>query len=110
MRCAPAWARQTLRTIADDEGSHAKHLMAVYYLITGQCYRPALPCGEHKAQPWCPALRQRYHAESCGAMNYARSAEETTDVCLRRIFLRLSDDEYRHADMISALLERSLQY
>lgn len=108
-RTAPAWARQNLRSIAEDEGGHAKRLMAVYYLITGQCYRPDLSCGHVPLERWCPALRMRYHAEACGGLNYARSADETTDVCLRRIFGELSADEYRHADMLAAMLERSLQ-
>ena len=108
-RTAPAWARQNLRSIAEDEGGHAKRLMAVYYLITGQCYRPDLSCGHVSLERWCPALRMRYHAEACGGFNYARSADETTDVCLRRIFEELSADEYRHADMLAAMLERSLQ-
>lgn len=108
-RTAPAWARQNLRSIAEDEGGHAKRLMAVYYLITGQCYRPDLSCGHVPLERWCPALRMRYHAEACGGFNYARSADETTDVCLRRIFEELSADEYRHADMLAAMLERSLQ-
>lgn len=108
-RTAPAWARQNLRSIAEDEGGHAKRLMAVYYLITGQCYRPNLSCGHVPLERWCPALRMRYHAEACGGLNYARSADETTDVCLRRIFGELSADEYRHADMLAAMLERSLQ-
>ena len=109
IRSAPMWARQTLRSIADDEGSHAKRLMAVYYLITGQCYRPNLTCGHVSMERWCPSLRMRYHAETCGGMNYARSADETTDVCLSRILQELSADEYRHADMIASMLERSLQ-
>lgn len=108
-RTAPAWARQNLRSIAEDEGGHAKRLMAVYYLITGQCYRPNLSCGHVPLERWCPALRMRYHAEACGGFNYARSADETDDVCLSRIFQELSADEYRHADMLAAMLERSLQ-
>ena len=109
LRFAPAWARGTLQRMAEDEGRHAKRLMAVYYLITGKCYCPAIPCGCIRIEGWCPALRTRYHAEACGAMNYARSADETTDVCLQRTFSELSQEEYRHADAISRLLERSLQ-
>lgn len=109
MRCAPAWARQILHTIADSEGSHAKRLMAVYYLITGQCYRPNVACGAVPVERWCPALRRRFHEEVCSGMNYARSAEGTTDICLQRIFQELSADEYHHADLVSKLLERSLR-
>ena len=97
-----------VQRLAEEEGRHAKRLMAVYYLITGKCYCPAIPCGCIRIEHWCPALRQRYHAEACGALNYARSADETTDICLKRIFTDLSQEEYRHADTISRLLERSL--
>ena len=41
-RQAPVSARQLLRSIAQDEGGHARRLMAVYYLITGRCYRPSV--------------------------------------------------------------------
>lgn len=108
LRRAPAWAQPVVQRLAEEEGRHAKRLMAVYYLITGKCYCPAIPCGCIRIEHWCPALRQRYHAEACGALNYARSADETTDICLKRIFTDLSQEEYRHADTISRLLERSL--
>ena len=108
LRRAPAWAQPVVQRLAEEEGRHAKRLMAVYYLITGKCYCPAIPCGCIRIEHWCPALRQRYHAEAGGALNYARSADETTDICLKRIFTDLSQEEYRHADTISRLLERSL--
>ena len=108
LRRAPAWSQPVVQRLAEEEGRHAKRLMAVYYLITGKCYCPAIPCGCIRIEHWCPALRQRYHAEACGALNYARSADETTDICLKRIFTDLSQEEYRHADTISRLLERSL--
>ena len=108
LRRAPAWAQPVVQRLAEEEGRHAKRLMAVYYLITGKCYCPAIPCGCIRIEHWCPALRQRFHAEACGALNYARSADETTDICLKRIFTDLSQEEYRHADTISRLLERSL--
>lgn len=108
LRRAPAWAQPVVQRLAEEDGRHAKRLMAVYYLITGKCYCPAIPCGCIRIEHWCPALRHRYHAEACGALNYARSADETTDICLKRIFTDLSQEEYRHADTISRLLERSL--
>ncbi|MBQ8852432.1 MAG: ferritin-like domain-containing protein [Oscillibacter sp.] len=108
-RFAPAWARSALQRLAEEEGRHAKRLMAVHYLITARCYRPAIPCGCIRIEGWCPALRKRYHEEACGALNYARSAEGTTDICLQRILEELSRDEYRHAETVARLLERSLQ-
>lgn len=106
--CAPPWAKGTLQRIGEEEGRHAKRLMAVHYLITGKCYSPAIPCGRIRVEGWCPALRRRYHAEACGGLNYARTADETTDICLRKLLMELSREEYRHAEMISHLLERSI--
>lgn len=108
-RQAPAWARQRLRDIAADEGTHARRLMAAHYLITGQCYRPAIAGGAVTIGRWCPALRERYHMEACNGMNYARSADGTTDPCLAKLLNELSEDEYRHAGELMAMLERSIQ-
>ncbi len=108
-RQAPAWARQRLRDIAADEGAHARRLMAAHYLITGQCYRPAIAgCGISIGR-WCPALRERYHMEACTALNYARAADGTTDPCLVKLLNELSADEYRHADELMSMLERSIR-
>lgn len=59
-RQGPAWARQRLRDMAADEAAHARRLMAVHYLITGSCYRPALSRDRICIGQWCPALRERY--------------------------------------------------
>ncbi|WP_295580275.1 ferritin-like domain-containing protein [uncultured Oscillibacter sp.] len=108
-RQAPTWARQRLRDIAADEGGHARRLMAVYYLITATCYRPNVSCERIYIGRWCPALRERYHAEACNGLNYARAADGTTDVCLAKLLKELSADEYRHAGELMSLLERGLQ-
>ena len=108
-RQAPSWARQRLRDIAADEGAHARRLMAAHYLITGQCYRPAIASGTISIGRWCPALRERYHMEACNGLNYARSADGTTDPCLSKLLNELSADEYRHAEELMAMLERAIQ-
>ena len=108
-RQAPAWARQQLRDIAADEGGHARRLLAVYFLITGECYRPIISCDRIYLPGWCAALRERYHEEACGGLNYVRAAEGTTDPCLARLLKELSADEYRHADTMLRMLERSLR-
>lgn len=105
---APVWARQTLREIAEDEGAHARRLLSARYLITGQCYRPNMVQGQLCMGDWCGALRQCYHEEACGGFNYARTADSTSDVCLARLLNELSGDEYRHAERVMSLLERSL--
>lgn len=109
IRNAPSWARQRLRDIAADQAAHARQLMAAYYLITGQCYQPSVSSARIYLGRWCPALRERYHAAACNGLNYARSAEDTTDPCLSRLLNSLSASSYRHAEELMALLERSLQ-
>lgn len=104
---APACARATLAGIARDEGGHAKTLMAVYYLITGEAYDPGTPDGRIYIGPWRRALRERYHAEACGGLSYSRAAAGTADPCLKELLGQLSADEYRHAGQILALLARS---
>ena len=108
-RQAPTWARQRLRELAAEEGEHAGRLAAVYYLITGTCYRPAVSTERICVGSWCAALRERYHEAACNGLNYARAAEETTDVCLKRLLSGLSAEEYRHADVFLGMLERSLR-
>ena len=39
----PLWVRPSLRTFAGNSSARARRLMAVYYLITGKIYEPALP-------------------------------------------------------------------
>lgn len=107
-RQAPVWARQTLRELAADEGRHAQHLTAVCYLITGRRVHPETVSGQRDWESWSAALRRGYHEEVCTAMNYARSADSTPDVCLSKLLTALSEEEYRHADRLLALLERSL--
>lgn len=108
LRQAPASARQTVRTIARDEACHARTLLAVCYLITGRCYQPAVSYDRIYIGPWCPALRERYHAETCGGLSYRRAAENTLDPCLAEILQSLSVDEYRHARELTRLLTLSM--
>ena len=106
---APVWARQAMRELAEDEGDHTRQLMTARYLITGQCRQPeALPLELVSAGDWCALLRQRYHSEVCGGMNYARTADSTPDHCLAELLNGLSAAEYRHAERIRGLLERCL--
>lgn len=107
-RQAPSWARQTLRDIAADLQSHTRQLAAAYYLITGQRCRPGAAAERIYVGRWCPALRERYHAAACSGFNYARSADDTTDPCLARLFKSLSEDAYGHAEELMGLLERQL--
>ena len=108
-RQAPAWARKDLRDIAADLQDQARQLMAAHYLITGQCYRPSISTERIYVGRWCPALRERYHAAACSGFNFARSAEDTMDPCLAKLFEEMSKESYRHAEELMGLLQRSLQ-
>ena len=108
-RQGPAWARQRLKEIAAGKLEHARHLLAIYYLVTGECYHPAVNCELIYVGRWCPALRERYHAEACNGLNYVRAAEGTTDPCLAGILNAMSADAYRWANEVMAMLERGLQ-
>jgi len=101
-------ARQTLRDIASDLQGQARQLMAAHYLITGQCCQPSVSTERIYTGRWCPALRERYHAAACSGFNYARSADDTLDPCLARLFQALSKESYGHAEKLMGLLERSL--
>lgn len=105
---APVWARQKLRDMAGEEEKHARRLMAVYYLVTGECYCPHIRNDRICVGKWCPALRERYHVQACSGMNYARAGEETTDPCLSGLLRELSVEEYRHADRLLRILEQTL--
>lgn len=103
-------ARQLMRRLAAEEGGHARRLMGVHYLITGQNYSAAvpLPANIPCTGSWREVLRLRYHEESCSGLNYRRASEESTDECLSEILLELSHDEYRHARQLLCLLEKQM--
>ena len=101
-------ARRVMRALASDEAGHAAALRAVYFLITGETYSVTVVLPPQTKLPWRDRLRGRYHEEACGGFNYARAAEETTDVCLKKLFADFSADEYRHAEMVRKLLERAV--
>lgn len=110
MQQGPLAARQRLRDLAAEEAGHARRLMTVYYLITGECYHPhVMVCQQMCAGNWCQMLRQCYHTQSCNALNYARAAEGTTDHCLGEILNELSTDHYRQTEMLMKLLEQAMR-
>lgn len=108
VRQGPSWSKNAFREMAAEHEAEAKRLMAIYYLITASCYKVAMNCDKIWIGPLCPALRERYHVEACCGMNYMRAAEGTTDPCLVRLLTELSEDAYRRADRILAMLERTV--
>ncbi|MBO4913959.1 MAG: ferritin-like domain-containing protein [Oscillospiraceae bacterium] len=100
--------KRLVRRLAADETAHARTLQSVHFLITGETYPVTVVTPPQPRLRWRDVLRGRYHEEACGGSNYAAAAERTQDVCLKRILEKLSADEYRHAELLRALLERAL--
>ena len=107
-RQAPLWARQCLRESASHCAARARRLMAVYYLITGTRYVPAVCLERIYVGKWLPALRERYHAAACGGLNFQRAADGTPDPCLGKLLEELGTESFRDAAELLRLLERAL--
>ena len=107
-RRSPAWGRQTIRELSAAAWGRAKRLLALYYLITGETYAPAVCVDRTHTGRWLPALRERYHAAACCASRYARAAEETAAPCLQEAFAEMSAAAYQNAAALLRLLERSM--
>ena len=107
-RQSPAWARQTLLTLAAHAAARARRLSAAHYLIIGETYLPALATERIYVGKWRPALRERYHSAACAALNYERAADGTPDPCLGDMFRELAADAFESANVVMRLLERAL--
>ena len=96
------------RALSEDEKRHARDLAAAIYLITGKAYCPRVCVEQPDTCDLCALLRSLYHAEACAGYNYARAGEETLDLCLSKLFAAMSEDEYRHAELLMKLLGRKM--
>ncbi|MDE7242589.1 MAG: hypothetical protein K2O18_01245 [Oscillospiraceae bacterium] len=101
-------AVRLLRRIAAEKQCAAKEMCTAYYLITGTCYTPAVTVEHMEWENSAAALRFCYHQEACNGFNYRRAAEGTLDPCLQKLFKRMSEQSYRRAEEIMALLGQIL--
>ncbi len=101
-------ARRVMNRIASDEAAHEKRLQAAHFLITGGTYPVTVVLPPQPRLLWRDRLRERYHEETRAAEAYGGAAEKTRDRCLRRMFEQLARDEYRHAEQLRGLLEKTL--
>lgn len=109
VRCAPNNnARRMMRQLAEEEGRHARRLVSLYYLMTGECYKPVLSTNCIAVSAWCEALRQRYHEEIYDATRYERLARDSNDAGIAQIMTALAGSEMRHARQLLCLLEQNL--
>lgn len=107
-KTAPVWARGALRDLAAGSMGRARRLMAVWYLITGEAYCPAVSVDAVRVGRWGPALRERYHDAACLAVRYGQAAETMGDPCLGRLLWELSAAGYAGASELLRLVERSV--
>lgn len=99
---------RAFRALSEDEKRHARDLAAAIYLITGKAYCPRVCVEQPDTCDLCALLRSLYHVETCAGYNYARAGEETLDLCLSKLFAAMSEDEYRHAELLMKLLGRKM--
>ena len=102
-RCAGRFAG-TLRTIAAQEGAHARTLAALYYLHTGECHTPQAEAA--CPTDFCRSLRECYQAELQSAARYRADAERYPEH--RALFTRLACGEDRHSRMLHEIACRVL--
>lgn len=108
-RCAPNNnARRIMRQLAEEEGQHARRLLSLYFLATGEHYKPALSTNCIAVPPWCEALRQRYHEELYDAARYEELSRDGSDAVLAQRMADLSASELRHARQLLCLLEQNI--
>ncbi len=97
-----------MQRLASDETGHVKALQAALFLLTGGTYPVTVVLPPQPKLLWRDRLRERWHEEARGGAAYARAAERTPDRCLEKLYERLSADEYRYAEALARLLEKSL--
>ena len=103
-----AEGRRLMQRLAADETAHVKTLQAAYFLLTGETYRVTVVLPPQPRLLWRDRLREQYQASSRDGAAYEHAAEETRDKCLRQMFEQLSKDEYRHAELLRGLIEKTL--
>ena len=97
-------AASVLRGIGAAAGEHLRQLLAVHYLVMGECRPRGKVLVLSTAERYCAALRRAYHEKSCGAFNYLRAADATGDLCLQELFRTFGREETEHARMLLKLL------
>lgn len=103
-----AHASRLLRRIATGKQCAAREMCTAYYLISGQCYSPTITVEQMQWDSLAAALRSCYHQEACNGFNYARAADGTVDLCLQKLFTKLSQQSYQRADEVMCTLGQVL--
>lgn len=105
LRCAPTRdAAAVLESLLRGSQTILRRVESVCYLIQGRWPQRQRWDGFSPAVRWQEGLRMAYHLEACGALNYARAGEETTDPCLNRLLEALAREKYARSDRVLNLL------
>lgn len=97
-------AARLFQQAAAEKRAAAKELCAAYFLITGNPHTSTVTVEHMQWENLSQALRACYHQEACNGFNYQRAADETLDLCLQKLFARLSGQSYRRAERAMELL------
>ena len=97
-------AARLFQQSAAEKRAAAKELCAAYFLITGNPHTSTVTVEHLHWENLSQALRACYHQEVCNGLNYQRAADETLDLCLQKLFARLSEQSYRRAERVMDLL------
>ena len=97
-------AARLFQQSAAEKRAAAKELCAAYFLITGTPHTSTVTVEHLHWENLSQALRACYHQEVCNGLNYQRAADETLDLCLQKLFARLSEQSYRRSERVMDLL------
>lgn len=97
-------AARLFQQAAAEKRAAAKELCAAYFLITGNPHMSTVTVEHLQWENLSQALRACYHQEVCNGFNYQRAADETLDLCLQKLFTKLSEQAYRRAERAMELL------
>lgn len=103
--CAGRFA-PTFFACAREEQCHAVRLKALYALLYGKTPRLPEETVDLRRKDFRSALRECYAAEQRAAEHYRRTAERQPEQ--RELFLRMAEDERRHACRIHCVMTQLL--
>lgn len=107
-RCAGGAAGRALMQLASDSARHACRLRSLYFLLTGECYRPFSVCGQAEILSLCQFLRRRYQMALETAGLFDGWADGMEDSCMASVMHGMADDKRCQAAALMDLLESRL--
>ena len=104
-RCAGGTTGRSLMALASDSARHACRLRSLYFLLTGECYRPFAVCGQAEILSLCQFLRRKYRMAVEAAAQFDGWADGMEDGCMASALRSMADDKRCQAAALMGLLE-----